>query len=130
MKVLRRRYGCPVEFALQFVGAKWRTVILAWLKEAPHRYAELRARMPGVSDKILTQRLKELVALGLVTREPGPGRATQVYRLSPRGESLRPVLDSLYGWGNDLAAELDVTVGTGSPGRRPRPRGKAERPIL
>jgi len=54
MKRLSRNYGCPVELSLAFVGGKWRTVILAWLKEAPHRYGELRKRMPGLADKVLT----------------------------------------------------------------------------
>lgn len=112
MKKLRRRYGCPVEFSLQFVGGKWRTVVLAWLKEAPHRYAELRAKMPGVSDKVLTQRLKELVAMGLVARNPVEARrAGHVYSLTPLGASLRPVLDSLYSWGTAAAREFNVKFG-------------------
>jgi DNA-binding HxlR family transcriptional regulator len=114
MNSLRRRYGCPVELALAFVGGKWRTVILAWLKESPHRYAELRTRMPGVSDKILTQRLKELVEMGLVARgRAATSRSARVYRLTPRGESLRPVLDALYAWGDATAGQLKIDVGNG-----------------
>ena len=113
MKTLRRKFGCPVELSLEFVGRKWRTVILAWLKEAPHRYGELRQRVPGLSEKVLTQRLKELEALGLIAKRPmGRGRATQVYTLTPRGESLRPVLDALYAWGSAMAPELGVRIGT------------------
>ena len=70
MKRLSRNYGCPVELSLAFVGGKWRTVILAWLKEAPHRYGELRKRMPGLADKVLTQQLKELECTS-VPRRPG-----------------------------------------------------------
>jgi len=110
-KRLRKQYGCPVELALEFVGGKWKTVILAWLKESPHRYSELRSRMPGVADKVLTERLKDLETLGLVTKEPAQGqRAMHVYRLTERGESLRPVLDSLYIWGEAMASELAVEV--------------------
>ena len=75
MKRLRRNYGCPVELSLDFVGGKWRTVILAWLKEAPHRYGELRKRVPGLTDKVLTQQLKELEALGLISKKPVGERA-------------------------------------------------------
>ena len=57
MKRLRAQYGCPVELALEFVGGKWKTVILAYLKESPHRFGELRARLPNLSDKVLTERL-------------------------------------------------------------------------
>lgn len=109
MKRLRAHYGCPVELALEFVGGKWKTVVLAWLKERPHRYGELRARMPGVADKVLTERLKDLEQLGLVTKAPIEGAHTAVvYRLTDRGESLRPVLDALYAWGEAAAAELPV----------------------
>ena len=111
-KRLRKRYGCPVELSLEFVGGKWKTVILAWLKEAPHRYGELRARIPGLADKVLTERLQELEDLGLVSKEAITApRATHVYRLTERGESLRPVLDSLYLWGRKMADELDVRIG-------------------
>ena len=111
MKRLRGTYGCPVEFALEFVGGKWKTVILAWLKEAPHRYGELRARMPGVSDKVLTERLGDLERLGLIEKRQG-----KVYALTARGESLRPVLDALFAWGSTIAGELPVSVATSSLG--------------
>jgi DNA-binding HxlR family transcriptional regulator len=109
---LRKSYGCPVELSLDVVGGKWRTVILAWLKEAPHRYGELRRRVPGLTDKVLTQRLKELEALGLIVKKPlGRQRATHVYLLTARGKSLRPVLDALYAWGSALAPELRIRIG-------------------
>jgi DNA-binding HxlR family transcriptional regulator len=109
---MKKSYGCPVEFSLEFVGGKWRTVILAWLKEAPHRYGELREKIPGLSDKILTQRLRELEAMGLVRKNKvAKGRAAQAYALTARGESLRPVLDALYAWGAKTAPEFKVRVG-------------------
>jgi DNA-binding HxlR family transcriptional regulator len=113
MKHLRESYGCPVELSLDFIGGKWRTVILAWLKEAPHRYGELRKRMPGLSDKILTQRLHELVALGLISKKSSNRsreKRSHSYVLTARGESLRPVLDALYAWGSQLAPELKVSI--------------------
>lgn len=110
MKRLKASYGCPVELALDFVGGKWKTVILAWLKEAPHRYADLRARIDGISDKVLTERLKDLERLELVEKRSDGG--TTVYHLTDRGESLRPVLDALYHWGLGTADELPVTLRT------------------
>ncbi|TIT77644.1 MAG: helix-turn-helix transcriptional regulator, partial [Mesorhizobium sp.] len=49
-----RLYGCPVEFALDALGGKWKTVILARIKEQPLRYSELRRMTPSLSDKMLT----------------------------------------------------------------------------
>jgi DNA-binding HxlR family transcriptional regulator len=111
LKKLSKSFGCPVELSLEFVGRKWRTVILAWLKEAPHRYSDLRRRVPGLSDKVLTQRLKELESLGLIIRKPlGRQRSTHVYELTARGQSLRPVLDALYKWGATMAPLLKVRI--------------------
>ena len=115
MKRLSKNYGCPVELSLDFVGGKWRTVILAWLKEAPHRYGELRMRVPGLADKVLTQRLKELETARThfeTTRARESARnTTQTYELTARGETLRPVLDALYEWGSAMAPELNVRIG-------------------
>jgi DNA-binding HxlR family transcriptional regulator len=111
MKRLKSSYGCEVELALEFVGGKWKTVILAYLKEEPHRYRDLRTRIGGISDKVLTERLKDLEQLGLVEKRPGAADGgSKVYHLSDRGESLRPVLDALYRWGGAIAQELPTTI--------------------
>jgi DNA-binding HxlR family transcriptional regulator len=111
MKKLHRTYSCPVELTLDVLGGKWCTVILAWLKESPHRYGELRARIPGLADKVLTQRLKQLESLGLVAKiRAGKTAAGHAYKLTARGESLRPVLGALYKWGEAMATELQVTL--------------------
>lgn len=109
MKRLKTSYGCPVELALDFVGGKWKTIILARLKEEPHRYADLRARIDGISDKVLTERLKDLERLELVEKRSTPD-ASAVYRLTERGESLRPVLEALYRWGDAATSALPVTI--------------------
>ncbi|MER8732271.1 helix-turn-helix transcriptional regulator [Mesorhizobium sp. M1227] len=67
-----RLYGCPVEFALDALGGKWKTVILARIKEQPMRYSDLRRLIPSLSDKMLTQRLAELVEIGFVTLQTSP----------------------------------------------------------
>jgi DNA-binding HxlR family transcriptional regulator len=105
MKRLRSRYACGVELALDVLGGKWKPVILARLKEAPLRYGELRRRIPNLSDKMLSERLRDLETQGLIGRD-----AAGVYALTPRGESLRPALQALYDWGVASAAELKVQV--------------------
>lgn len=105
---LQDTFGCPVELALELIGGKWTTVLLAHLKESPRRYAELRRLVPRISDKMLTQRLQELVDKDLVQRVAIDGGAE--YRLTTRGETLRPVLDQLYAWGERQARELGARV--------------------
>jgi DNA-binding HxlR family transcriptional regulator len=68
MKRLQKTFGCPVELSLQILGGKWKPVIMARLKEKPLRYGELRQAIPPLSDKVLTQRLRDLETQGLIMR--------------------------------------------------------------
>ncbi|MGY6654504.1 winged helix-turn-helix transcriptional regulator [Amycolatopsis sp. TRM77291] len=105
-----KRYRCAVELAVDVIGGKWKPVILSHLKEGVHRYGELRRRMPGVSEKMLIQHLRELEADGLVLRESREGRVPHVeYRLTEEGERLRPALEALYDWGTRRGADRGIT---------------------
>jgi DNA-binding HxlR family transcriptional regulator len=105
---LGRVYGCGVEFSLDLLGGKWKTVILARLKEGPLRYGELRRLIPGLSDKILSERLQGLCEAGLI--EPISSSVGKGYRLSHRGASLRPLLQALYDWGEASAPAMGVRI--------------------
>jgi DNA-binding HxlR family transcriptional regulator len=108
---LRRKFSCPVELALEILGGKWKTVILSHLKQRSLRYAELRALIPALTDKMLTQRLQDLEELDLVVRHKSGGRgARSRYELTARGKSLRPVLQGLYDWGDRIAGEVGATI--------------------
>ena len=61
---LAKSFNCPTEFTLQVLGGKWKTVILCYLKVRPLRYAELRKLIPKLSDKMLSQRLRDLTDAG------------------------------------------------------------------
>jgi len=111
-KALPRHFNCATEFTLTVLGGKWKTVILCYLKQQPLRYGELRAIMPKLSDKVLSQRLRELERSGLIER-PRASRANagSAYRLTGLGDSLRDILLSLYDWGEKEAAAFGVTCG-------------------
>jgi DNA-binding HxlR family transcriptional regulator len=112
---LKREFSCPIELAIEIIGGKWKTVILGHLKGHSMRYSELRARMPDVSDKVLTQRLRDLEELGLVVRHKDGGRgAPSRYELTPRCRELRPVLEGLYEWGELVADDVGATFAPGS----------------
>ena len=117
MSVTRTRYYCPVEVAVEVLGGRWTPVILAHLKEGVHRYGELRRRMPDISEKMLTQRLRELERAGLVERSARPGNLPSVsYRLSEQGRELEPVLEALYRWGERRAAITGIPIEPVQPG--------------
>lgn len=106
-----KQYHCPVELAVDVIGGKWRPVILSHLKEGVHRYGELRRRLPDASEKMLTQRLRELEADGLVTRDDRGTVPPHVeYELTAEGLSLVPVLQALYDWGVGRAARTGTTI--------------------
>jgi DNA-binding HxlR family transcriptional regulator len=111
-KKYRRHYECPTEFAMDVLGGKWKTVILAYLCERPMRYSELRLLLPKLSDKVLSDRLRELAAAALVDRRKSTtAHNVEIYALSKRGESLRIILKGLYAWGKAHAKSFGVDVG-------------------
>jgi DNA-binding HxlR family transcriptional regulator len=91
---------CPrFHYAVELVGARWSGAILRGLLDGRHRYSELKALIPSVSDTMLAQRLRELESGGLVERRvvtDGPVRAE--YHLTPKGEALAPVIEALKTW--------------------------------
>jgi len=98
MRKTKRKFGCPVEFSIDLLSGKWKTVILSRLKLRPMRYGELRQDIPSLSDKILTERLRDLCEAGFVRQERS-GAASR-YSLTKRGEMLKPMLQALYDWGS------------------------------
>jgi DNA-binding HxlR family transcriptional regulator len=110
-KRLAKTFNCPVELALEVLDGKWKSVILAHLKEGALRYGELRTRVPRLSDKMLTARLRDLEEMGLVRhRASGSNQRHPVYELTERGNSLRPILEALFAWGERAAPELGVKI--------------------
>jgi len=111
-KRLAKYFHCPTEFTLAVLDGKWKTVILSYLKERPCRYAELRRLVPSLSDKMLTERLRDLTRAGLVVRRPvGISSLTHCYALTEKASSLNAVLQHLYAWGVENADRFGVRVG-------------------
>lgn len=84
------------------LGKRWTGLIIVTLLDGPARFSRLVQLVPGVSERMLSERLSELVASGLVVREVEDGPPVNVsYRLTRRGEALRPALDELERWGHE-----------------------------
>lgn len=82
------------------IGRRWAGAILYTLAdEGPLRFAELKEAVPGMSDRLLSTRLKELERAGLVQRQVHPGPRVRVsYGLTGKGESLKPVMGAMADW--------------------------------
>ncbi|HEV8168153.1 MAG TPA: helix-turn-helix domain-containing protein [Pyrinomonadaceae bacterium] len=92
--------GCPLTAAFAAIGGKWKLIIIYWLAESPKHFAALRKAMPGISQKVLTQQLRELMSDGLVNRDAkGAVPAPVVYSLSDYGRSALPLVEDVRKWG-------------------------------
>lgn len=105
---MNRTYGqaCPVAHTLDVIGDRWAMLVLRDLRLGPKRFSDLAAGLPGIAPTVLTQRLRDLTAHGVVERcELPPPAASTVYALTPRGRDLEPVFQALATWG--MADQLD-----------------------
>ncbi|AET92182.1 MULTISPECIES: winged helix-turn-helix transcriptional regulator [Caballeronia] len=108
MKIIKRLPALPVERALGVLSGRWKAVLLHVLLDGPQRTCELEQRIAGVSQKVLIEQLRALEEHGMVSRRPcADDRQGIEYMLTPLGESVRPVLESLMDWAAHHAKELD-----------------------
>jgi DNA-binding HxlR family transcriptional regulator len=97
-----KTYTCPVEAAVDVFGGKWKAQILWWLHQRTWRFAELRRQIPGITEKMLTQQLRELEADDIIRRRVYPTVPPKVeYSLTEYGLSLKRALRALCDWGRN-----------------------------
>ncbi|MDO5296776.1 MAG: helix-turn-helix domain-containing protein [bacterium] len=101
---------CPILHALDVVGQKWKLPILWYLHEKENtRYNELKRRIPGITNMMLTKSLRELEADGLVKRKQYDTIPPKVeYALTSQGLALLPALNELYKWGQAHMEGVDL----------------------
>jgi DNA-binding HxlR family transcriptional regulator len=124
MSSRRKVYYCPVEVTLDMIGGRWKPVILWHLKEERVlRHSQLRRLIPTITQKMLTQQLRQLQADGLVQRRPYPEVPPRVeYSLTAYGRELQAMLDDFCKWGVDHARKEGITIANPSTTRRPPQR--------
>ena len=94
--------ACPVETTLTLIGDKWKVLILRDLMPGTKRFGELKKSIGMVSQKVLTAQLRDMEENGLVHREVYAEVPPRVeYSLTELGKSLKPILDSMWSWGED-----------------------------
>lgn len=95
------RLTCAVETTLDIIGGRWKVLILHELLQGVRRFNELHRALNGVTQKMLTQQLRELEEAGIVHREVYPQVPPKVeYSLTALGRTLEPILDAMHNWGN------------------------------
>jgi len=106
-----KEYGCSFEFALHLISGKWKGLILWYLKEDTLRYSEIKKIFPKITQKMLTQTLRELEKHRLITRKVYPVVPPKVeYTITSNGKKLIPIFEQLLNWGNDVGSQLGETL--------------------
>jgi DNA-binding HxlR family transcriptional regulator len=123
-KQLAKSFDCATEFTLAVLNGKWKAVILSRLNEHPRRYSELRASIPGLSDKMLTQRLHDLMSWGLVEHRRSASHPTGCYELTPKGMLLDTLLRAICVWGQQHAGFFHVKIGEAAKVAAVRRKGR------
>lgn len=98
---------CPhFHAAIEMIGKRWSGAIIWALDDGPMRFAELKRAVPGLSDRLLSRRLRELETDGMISRRVEDGFPVKVtYELTEKGRSLRPAIQMLRDWACDWHQE-------------------------
>ena len=107
IKIHDKLFPCPVSAAMEFIGGKWKSVILAHLMDGEKRYNELRKNIPTITERTLSLQLKQLELDGLISRKVYTTKPPLkvIYSLTTFGETVVPVLQSIIDWGISAAME-------------------------
>lgn len=99
-----KEYHCAMDVTMDFIGGKWKTVVLWYLRKDKKRFSELRKLIPNITEKMLSLQLKDLESDGLVKRKIYPVVPPKVeYFLTDFGRTLIPMLEEIAKWGRVLA---------------------------
>jgi DNA-binding HxlR family transcriptional regulator len=99
-----KNYHCALDITMDFVGGKWKTVVLWYLRKDTKRFSELKRLIPDITEKMLTIQLRDLEKDGLLSRTVYPEVPPRVeYFLTDFGKTLIPLLEELAKWGRNLA---------------------------
>ena len=98
--------ACPVETTLTLISDKWKVLIIRDLLPGTKRFGELKKSTGSVSQKVLTSQLRQMEESGLLIRTVFPEVPPRVeYTLTELGQSLKPVLDAIWNWGEEYKAK-------------------------
>lgn len=107
----RKSYSCFFQLATDMIGGKWKGMVLWALKKGVKRNGELLRLIPNISQKMLTQQLRELEDVGIVQRIVYPVVPPKVeYKLTKSGEKLIPILEELHDWGKEYAKDKHINL--------------------
>ena len=109
MGIVKASYPCMLTLAMDLVGGKWKMVILWQLRNGTERFSELKRRLGGITQKMLTQQLRELEEMKIINRKVYAVVPPKVeYSLAEEGQKLIPALEALCQWSISYAASHGI----------------------
>lgn len=98
------QFHCAMDVTMHYIGGKWKTVVLWYLRKDKKRFSELKKLIPNITEKMLSLQLKDLERDGIVNRKVYPEVPPRVeYLLTDFGKSLIPMLEEIARWGRNLS---------------------------
>lgn len=105
-KLHGREFHCALDITMNYIGGKWKTVVLWYLRKDKKRFSELNKLIPGITEKMLSIQLKQLEKDGLVARKIYAEVPPRVeYFLTDFGKTLLPMLEEIAHWGRELGTK-------------------------
>lgn len=106
-EVGEQNYHCAMDVTMHFIGGKWKTVVLWYLRNDKKRFGELKAHIPQITEKMLSIQLKQLEEDGLVNRKVCSTKPPMKveYSLTAFGRTLIPLLNEVASWGRKTGNE-------------------------
>ena len=96
----RKAFNCPMDLTMDYLGGRWKTVVLWYLIQDKKRFSELTRLIPNITEKMLSLQLRQLLADGLVWRQVHAEVPPRVeYGLTEAGQTLIPILKAMSTWG-------------------------------
>ena len=124
-KIEGQTYHCAMDVTMNFIGGKWKTVVLWYLRNKTLRFGELKKQIPDITEKMLSIQLKSLEEDGLIQREVFPEVPLRVeYSMTEFGKSLTPILEAISKWGRNLGDTKGTVIEL-----KPRVTGKKKKLI-
>jgi DNA-binding HxlR family transcriptional regulator len=103
VKLHGKTYHCALDITMDYIGGKWKTIVLWYLRNRTMRFGELKKQIPDITEKMLSLQLKDLEKDGLVKREVYAEVPLRVeYSLTDFGKTLVPALEAIAKWGRNL----------------------------
>ncbi|RDC65178.1 winged helix-turn-helix transcriptional regulator [Adhaeribacter pallidiroseus] len=119
-----RTFHCALDVTMNYIGGKWKSVVLWYLLGQTRRFSELKKLIPSITEKMLSLQLKELEADGIVCRTVYPQVPPKVeYALTDFGRELTPIIEAMAKWGRNTGKNRGklVELGSKKTERKPRP---------